>query len=72
MVLAPAGTPEPAIRAANAAFNRALANQSLRTRLVEQAMEVVPDSTPESAAAFLAAEISKWEPIIRARGIRAG
>ncbi|HZH45269.1 MAG TPA: tripartite tricarboxylate transporter substrate-binding protein [Roseococcus sp.] len=72
MALAPAGTPPAAIRAANAAFNRALANQALRTRLTEQAMEVVPDSTPDSAAAFLAAEIAKWEPIIRARGIKAG
>ena len=72
MVLAPSGTPEPVIRAANAAFNRALANPALRDRLVEQAMQVVTDSTPASAAAFLNAEIAKWEPIIRARGIRAG
>jgi tripartite-type tricarboxylate transporter receptor subunit TctC len=34
-------------------------------------MQVVRDSTPESAAEFLRSEIAKWEPIIRAAGIRA-
>jgi tripartite-type tricarboxylate transporter receptor subunit TctC len=70
MVLAPSGTPEPIIRAANASINRALANEAIRARLVESAMQVVQDSTPESAASFLRAEIAKWEPIIRAAGIK--
>jgi tripartite-type tricarboxylate transporter receptor subunit TctC len=34
-------------------------------------MDVIQGSTPASSAAFLAAEIAKWEPIIRAAGIRA-
>ncbi len=71
MVLAPAGTPAPTLRAVNAAVNRALAAENVRNRLTELAMQVVGDSTPESAAAFLAAEIAKWEPIIRAKGIKA-
>ncbi len=71
MVLAPAGTPAPTLRAVNAAVNRALGVEAVRNRLTELAMQVVPDSTPESAAAFLAAEIAKWEPIIRQKGIKA-
>ena len=71
MVLAPAGTPPAVLRAANAAVNRALAVDAVRTRLTELAMQVVGDSTPESAAAFLGAEIAKWEPIIRQKGIKA-
>ena len=70
MVLVPSGTPAPAIQAINAAVNRAVSQQAVRTRLTELTMNVVTDSTPQSAAAFLASEMAKWEPIIRAAGIR--
>lgn len=70
MVLVPSGTPAPVVRAINAAVNRAAAAESIRNRLTEMTMQVVSDSTPESSAAFLRAEIGKWEPIIRAAGIK--
>lgn len=69
MVMAPAGTPAPVISAIHAAVNRAVSQ--VAPRLTDMAMEVVRDSTPASAAAFLASEMAKWEPIIRAAGIRA-
>jgi tripartite-type tricarboxylate transporter receptor subunit TctC len=34
-------------------------------------MQVVRDSTPESAAAYLRSEMAVWEPVVRAAGIRA-
>jgi tripartite-type tricarboxylate transporter receptor subunit TctC len=71
MVLVPNGTPAPVVRAINAAVNRALAVDAVRNRLADLTMQVVPDSTPDSAAAFLRAEMAKWEPIIRTAGIRA-
>jgi tripartite-type tricarboxylate transporter receptor subunit TctC len=71
MVLAPAGTPAPIVAAVNAAITRAIANPAISSRLTEMAMEVVAGSTPTSAAAFLASEMAKWEPIIRAAGIKA-
>ncbi len=71
MVMAPAGTSPPVIDAINAAVNRAVATPAIAARLTELAMDVTQGSTPASAAAFLAAEIAKWEPIIRAAGIRA-
>ncbi|MCS6890159.1 MAG: tripartite tricarboxylate transporter substrate binding protein [Rhodovarius sp.] len=71
MVLTPSGVPMPVVQAINAAVNRALAQPHVATRLRELAMEVVQNSTPESTAAFLASEMAKWEPIIRAAGIRA-
>ena len=70
MVLVPSGTPAPVVRAVNAAVNRAAGLEAIRTRLTEMTMQVVTDSTPQTAADFLAAEIAKWEPIIRAAGIR--
>ena len=70
MVLVPSGTPAPVVRAINAAVNRAVGLDAVRNRLTELTMQVVPNSTPESTAQFLNAEIAKWEPIIRAAGIR--
>jgi tripartite-type tricarboxylate transporter receptor subunit TctC len=60
----------PTVRAINAAFNRALAVPSVQDRLRQMTMNVVTDSTPESAAAFLASETAKWTPVIRNAGIR--
>lgn len=70
MVFAPSGTPASVISAANAVINRVLAQPVVRARLAESAMDVGGDSTPESAARFLASEMAKWEPIIRSAGIR--
>ncbi len=70
MALVPAGTPAPVVQAINASFNRALAVPAVQERLGQMLMNVTTDSTPESAARFLASEIAKWTPVIRAAGIR--
>jgi tripartite-type tricarboxylate transporter receptor subunit TctC len=72
MVLVRSGTPDPVVRAINAAVNAAIAQPAVRERLIGLAMEVVADSTPESAAAYLRSEIGVWEPLVRAANIRAG
>ncbi len=70
-VLAPAGTPTPVIAAANAAFNAALAVPELRARLeATQGAEIV-GGVPQAFGEFIAAEIAKWGPVVRAAGIRA-
>ena len=71
MVMVRSGTPPAVVRAINAAVNAALAQPAVRERLVGLAMEVVGDSTPESAAEYLRREIGVWEPLVRAAGIRA-
>ena len=70
-VLAPAGTPAPVIAAANAAFNAVLALPEVRGRLeTAQGAEVV-GGPPAAFGDFVAAEIAKWGPVVRAAGIRA-
>ncbi len=70
MVLAPKGTPEPVVRRINAAINKVLADEAVQKQLEDLAMQVRHDSTPESAARWLQAEMAKWEPIIRGAGIK--
>ena len=59
MVLAPKGTPEPVVGRINAAINKVLADQSVQKRLEDLAMQVRDDSTPESAARWLQAEMAQ-------------
>jgi tripartite-type tricarboxylate transporter receptor subunit TctC len=70
MVLAPAGTPAPVVQAINAAFNRVAAMEAVQRRLTDLTMTVRSDTTPETAARWMADEIAKWEATIRDAGIR--
>ncbi|WP_426956913.1 Bug family tripartite tricarboxylate transporter substrate binding protein [Muricoccus radiodurans] len=71
MIMAPSGTPAPIVTAVNAAVNRVMGMESVKQRLSDLTMETRSDSTPETTKSFMEAEIGKWEPIIRAAGIRA-
>lgn len=71
MVLAPAGTPAETVATLNRAINAVMAQQGVQQTLRKQAMDIVSDSTPQSSAAFLRAEIEKWEALIARAGIKA-
>jgi len=71
MVLVRSGTPQPVVDAVNRAVNAAVALPAVQERLVGLTMQVVRDSTPASAAAYLRSEMEVWEPVVRAAGIRA-
>ena len=72
-LLAPAGTPPAIIAKLNDAAVKALADPTVRQRLVDLAQDIFPREqlTPEALAAFHNAEIEKWWPIIKAAGIKA-
>ncbi|MCB4821109.1 Bug family tripartite tricarboxylate transporter substrate binding protein [Roseicella aerolata] len=68
-LVAPAGTPEPIIRRANADAVTVLRDPSVATRIRE--MGAFPDpGTPEEFAAFIRAEIAKWREVARAADVR--
>jgi tripartite-type tricarboxylate transporter receptor subunit TctC len=56
----------------NAAAMEALADQTLRSRLVELGYDVYPGErqTPEALAAIRKADAEKWWPIIKELGIK--
>jgi tripartite-type tricarboxylate transporter receptor subunit TctC len=70
MLHVPKGTPKPAITRLNAVVNECVALPTIRGRLLELTAEVVSDSTPESARAFLIAERDKWAKVIQDAGIK--
>ncbi len=69
-VFAPAGTPAPVIARLNGEIVKALASPDLSAKLEGMGITVV-SSTPEELGALLRADIAKWAPVIKARGIKA-
>jgi tripartite-type tricarboxylate transporter receptor subunit TctC len=72
-VWAPKDTPSNIVMTLNKAIVHAMADPSVRQRLVDLGQEIYPPEmqTPEALAAFQKAEIEKWVPIIRAANIKA-
>jgi tripartite-type tricarboxylate transporter receptor subunit TctC len=70
----PKGTPKDVIAKLNDAAKKALADPTIRKRLIDTGQELYgPEmSSPEALGKFQKAEIAKWWPVIKAAGIKAG
>jgi tripartite-type tricarboxylate transporter receptor subunit TctC len=69
-VFAPARTPEPMMRALQAAVAGAIAVPEVRARILDIGIEPV-GSTPEEFRAFLEREIATWTAVVQRLGITA-
>ena len=67
---APAGTPQPVIDKLNKIIADALNSADGRKRLAEQGLEPVPNS-PAQASQLVAAEMKRWDAVVKAAGIKA-
>ncbi len=67
-VLVPAGTPRPIINRLNKEIHAALALPDLKDYLFKQGLDVAP-STPEDFGAYIKAEKTQWEKVIKAAGL---
>src|SRR2546430_10487800 len=69
----PKGTPAPIVRRLNKAMSDTLDNPSVRKRLEDLGLEIVPPErrSPEYLAKFLPQEVERWGAVIRAAGITA-
>jgi len=69
----PKGTPDTIVRRMNKAMGDMLDNPSVRKRLEDLGLEIVPPErrSPEYLAKFLPEEVERWGRIIRAAGISA-
>jgi tripartite-type tricarboxylate transporter receptor subunit TctC len=73
-MFAPKGTPREIVARLNAAGRAALADESVRKRLLELGCEI-PEGvgqTPEGLGALVRSEVDKWTPVIKAAGVTAG
>jgi tripartite-type tricarboxylate transporter receptor subunit TctC len=69
-MLVPAKTPRPIIDKLNRALNTVLAEAPIRSQLLEQGSEAV-GGTPEALGKVIAAEIPKWNKLVKDAKIKA-
>lgn len=65
----PAGLPAGQVMRLNRAFTTALASADVKAKLAPMMAEPAP-STPEQLAAFVKAELAKYEPLVKASGAK--
>jgi tripartite-type tricarboxylate transporter receptor subunit TctC len=70
-VVAPTGTPEPAIAAMHAALLRVLENEEVRGRLLGLTILPQPDPTPAAFGEFWRAQIPVWRDLVQQSGATA-
>ena len=68
----PKGTPKEVVTKLNAAVVEAMADPTVRQRLVDLGLEIPPrdQQTPEALGAWHKAEFAKWFPIVKAANIK--
>ncbi|MDX5630857.1 MULTISPECIES: tripartite tricarboxylate transporter substrate binding protein [unclassified Brenneria] len=70
-VFAPAGTPQPIVEKLNAAFNQAINDPAIRTKLTELGYQPYGNAAPPALRAFVTSEISEWARLSKLAGIAA-
>ena len=68
-MVAPAGTPRDIVERLNGEFRRILDSPEVRSTFASQGLEA-EGGTPEQFGSFVAAELLRWTPVVKALGIR--
>jgi tripartite-type tricarboxylate transporter receptor subunit TctC len=68
-LVAPAGTPQAIVARLNAEIGRAMQTPELRSRLDSDGAMPAP-GTPEEFAAFIRAEIARWDAVLKRAGVQ--
>lgn len=68
-LVAPRGTPAPAVQALNAALSRVAKLQDVQTRLANDALEAATDS-PDQLARFLSRDFAAWKDVVRRQNLQ--
>ena len=68
-LFAPIGTPKPIIDKVASATNAVMQDKEFQETLIKSGFEPVLDSNPDKARAFVAEEVRRWPPILKAAGM---
>lgn len=69
-LVAPAGTPSEIVALLNQHVNKALSSEAVRARLASEGAEATP-ATPQAFGQLIAAELKRWEQVVKSARITA-
>lgn len=69
LLAAPLKTPKDKLDPIAAAIGRVMARPAVRNQLLADDIQPIADSTPETARAYVAAEIARWKPVVDRLGL---
>ena len=69
--LAPGATPRPVVALIARAVGKALGNEEVKAAFARNGMDIVADSTPDSFATFLRADLQNWMQVAKEANINA-
>ena len=67
-VVGPAGLPRPIVDKLAAQIGKLVADPATRDKFKLIALQSLPDSTPDSFAAYVKSEVDRWAAIVKASG----
>ncbi len=70
VMLAPAGTPKPIIDRLHAEITKAVQLPELRSRFIDQGVELAANASPDECTSFLKSQNDKYAEIVRSANIR--
>lgn len=70
-LFAPAATPAAIVEQINRETQKAMADKAFQDKLSGQGFEPVIGSTPATATKYVRDEIARWEPVLKAAGMKA-
>jgi tripartite-type tricarboxylate transporter receptor subunit TctC len=70
LILGPANTPKNVVDVLDQASRKMMADADMVKFLNDVAAAPTTDTTPERTAKFIADEIARWAPVIKAAGVR--
>ena len=68
-LFAPAGTPKPIVDKIAGATTAVMQDKDFQATLIKSGFEPVLDSNPDKARAFIAEEVERWPPVLKAAGM---
>lgn len=69
LMAAPLGTPASVTEPISKALGRIMERPAIQERLAQLGIQPITQSTPDSAKAYVTAEIARWTPIVKKLGI---
>jgi tripartite-type tricarboxylate transporter receptor subunit TctC len=65
----PSRTPQPVVDRLAAVTTEVMGDKDFQAKLVAQAFEPVPGSTPDTARKYMAEEVARWTPVLKRAGM---